>query len=158
MAHPIISKARVDQSFVLRRPRNVQRCADVERRTPKRSAFTLIGLGVSAANIFIIIKKRILAKMRPHSGRATLITELMGEGLSTAMSMKYEAARTFRRAGLIFGVRVSHTSTHVYRQIRTRRKNRNLNHTTGNSSADISLRAPQSYGTRDTHRAASKCI
>ena len=29
------------------------------------------------------------AKLRPHSGRATLITELMGEGLSTAMSMKY---------------------------------------------------------------------
>ena len=30
-----------------------------------------------------------LAKIRPHSGRATLITELMGEGLTTAMSMKY---------------------------------------------------------------------
>ncbi|CAJ1381067.1 unnamed protein product [Effrenium voratum] len=29
------------------------------------------------------------AKLRPHSGRATLITELMGEGLSTAMSMKF---------------------------------------------------------------------
>lgn len=28
-------------------------------------------------------------KLRPHSGRATLITELMGEGLCTAMSMKY---------------------------------------------------------------------
>ena len=27
--------------------------------------------------------------MRPHSGRAQLITELMGDGLSTAMSMKY---------------------------------------------------------------------
>ena len=27
--------------------------------------------------------------LRPHSGRATLITELMGEGLTTAMSMKY---------------------------------------------------------------------
>jgi len=30
-----------------------------------------------------------LSKLRPHSGRATLITELMGEGLTTAMSMKY---------------------------------------------------------------------
>ena len=30
-----------------------------------------------------------IAKMRPHSGRATLITELMGEGLTTALSMKY---------------------------------------------------------------------
>lgn len=30
-----------------------------------------------------------IAKLRPHSGRATLITELMGQGLSTAMSMKY---------------------------------------------------------------------
>lgn len=30
-----------------------------------------------------------VAKLRPHSGRATLITELMGEGLVTAMSMKY---------------------------------------------------------------------
>ena len=30
-----------------------------------------------------------VAKLRPHSGRATLITELMGEGLTTAMSMKY---------------------------------------------------------------------
>jgi integrase len=30
-----------------------------------------------------------IAKLRPHSGRATLITELMGEGLSTALSMKY---------------------------------------------------------------------
>eukprot|EP00438_Fugacium_kawagutii_P023109 Skav229775 [mRNA] locus=scaffold519:82504:83175:- [translate_table: standard] len=30
-----------------------------------------------------------VAKLRPHSGRATLITELMGEGLSTALSMKY---------------------------------------------------------------------
>lgn len=29
------------------------------------------------------------ARLRPHSGRATLITELMGEGLSTAMSMKF---------------------------------------------------------------------
>ncbi len=29
------------------------------------------------------------AKLRPHSGRATLITELMGEGMVTAMSMKY---------------------------------------------------------------------
>ena len=28
-------------------------------------------------------------KLRPHSGRATVITELMGEGLVTAMSMKY---------------------------------------------------------------------
>ena len=28
-------------------------------------------------------------KLRPHSGRATLITELMGEGMCTAMSMKY---------------------------------------------------------------------
>ena len=30
-----------------------------------------------------------VAKLRPHSGRATLITELMGDGLSTALSMKY---------------------------------------------------------------------
>ena len=30
-----------------------------------------------------------IAKLRPHSGRATLITELMGEGMSTALSMKY---------------------------------------------------------------------
>jgi integrase len=30
-----------------------------------------------------------VAKLRPHSGRATLITELMGEGMCTAMSMKY---------------------------------------------------------------------
>ena len=30
-----------------------------------------------------------VAKLRPHSGRATLITELMGEGLTTALSMKY---------------------------------------------------------------------
>lgn len=30
-----------------------------------------------------------VAKLRPHSGRATLITELMGEGMVTAMSMKY---------------------------------------------------------------------
>ena len=30
-----------------------------------------------------------MAKLRPHSGRATLITELMGEGLTTALSMKY---------------------------------------------------------------------
>ena len=30
-----------------------------------------------------------IAKLRPHSGRATLITELMGEGLTTALSMKY---------------------------------------------------------------------
>jgi integrase len=28
-------------------------------------------------------------RLRPHSGRATVITELMGEGLVTAMSMKY---------------------------------------------------------------------
>lgn len=32
---------------------------------------------------------RDVAKLRPHSGRATLITELMGEGLVTALSMKY---------------------------------------------------------------------
>eukprot|EP00438_Fugacium_kawagutii_P022430 Skav232857 [mRNA] locus=scaffold2451:29008:30210:- [translate_table: standard] len=32
-----------------------------------------------------------VAKLRPHSGRATLITELMGEGLSTALSMKRHA-------------------------------------------------------------------
>jgi hypothetical protein len=30
-----------------------------------------------------------IAWLRPHSGRATVITELMGEGLVTAMSMKY---------------------------------------------------------------------
>jgi hypothetical protein len=30
-----------------------------------------------------------VARLRPHSGRATVITELMGEGLVTAMSMKY---------------------------------------------------------------------
>ena len=30
-----------------------------------------------------------IAKLRPHSGRATRITELMGEGLTTALSMKY---------------------------------------------------------------------
>ena len=30
-----------------------------------------------------------VAKLRPHSGRATLITELMGEGMTTSMSMKY---------------------------------------------------------------------
>ena len=30
-----------------------------------------------------------IAKLRPHSGRATLITELMGEGMTSAMSMKY---------------------------------------------------------------------
>ena len=30
-----------------------------------------------------------VAKLRPHSGRATLITELMGEGLTTGLSMKY---------------------------------------------------------------------
>jgi integrase len=30
-----------------------------------------------------------LTKLRPHSGRATLITQLMGEGMCTAMSMKY---------------------------------------------------------------------
>jgi integrase len=30
-----------------------------------------------------------VANLRPHSGRATLITELMGEGLVTALSMKY---------------------------------------------------------------------
>jgi integrase len=30
-----------------------------------------------------------VTKLRPHSGRATLITELMGEGMCTAMSMKY---------------------------------------------------------------------
>ena len=28
-------------------------------------------------------------RLRPHTGRATLITELMGEGVSTAVSMKY---------------------------------------------------------------------
>ena len=28
-------------------------------------------------------------RLRPHSGRATLITELMGEGMCTAMSIKY---------------------------------------------------------------------
>ena len=33
-----------------------------------------------------------VAKLRPHSGRATLITELMGEGLSTALSMKYASS------------------------------------------------------------------
>ena len=32
-----------------------------------------------------------IAKLRPHSGRATLITELMGEGMTTAMGMKYAA-------------------------------------------------------------------
>ena len=31
----------------------------------------------------------IMTQLRPHSGRATLITELMGEGMVTAMSMKY---------------------------------------------------------------------
>ena len=30
-----------------------------------------------------------IAKLRPHSGRATRNTELMGEGLTTALSMKY---------------------------------------------------------------------
>ena len=30
-----------------------------------------------------------ISRLRPHSGRATLITELMGEGLTTALSMKY---------------------------------------------------------------------
>ena len=30
-----------------------------------------------------------IAKLRPHPGRATLITELMGEGLATALNMKY---------------------------------------------------------------------
>ena len=30
-----------------------------------------------------------VARLRPHSGRATLITELMGEGMVTAMSMRY---------------------------------------------------------------------
>jgi len=30
-----------------------------------------------------------IKQLRPHSGRATLITELMGEGMTTAMSMKY---------------------------------------------------------------------
>lgn len=30
-----------------------------------------------------------VAKLKPHSGRATLITELMGEGMVTAMSMRY---------------------------------------------------------------------
>ena len=30
-----------------------------------------------------------LGKIRPHSGRATLITELMGEGMTIGMSMKY---------------------------------------------------------------------
>ena len=29
-----------------------------------------------------------IGQLRPHSGRAMLITELMGEGLSTALSMK----------------------------------------------------------------------
>ena len=29
------------------------------------------------------------ANIRPHSGKATLITELMGEGLTTSLSMKY---------------------------------------------------------------------
>ena len=35
-----------------------------------------------------------VARLRPHSGRATLITELMGEGLTTSLSMKY-ACRIF---------------------------------------------------------------
>jgi len=30
-----------------------------------------------------------VARLRPHSGRATLITELMGEGMTVALSMKY---------------------------------------------------------------------
>ena len=30
-----------------------------------------------------------VSNLRPHSGRATLITELMGQGVSTAMSMKF---------------------------------------------------------------------
>ncbi|CAE7417596.1 unnamed protein product [Symbiodinium natans] len=30
-----------------------------------------------------------VAKLRPHSGRATLITELLGDGMSTALSMKF---------------------------------------------------------------------
>ena len=30
-----------------------------------------------------------LVNIRPHSGRATLITELMGEGMTTAMSMRF---------------------------------------------------------------------
>ena len=30
-----------------------------------------------------------VAKLRPHSGNATLITELMGEGLTTTLIMKY---------------------------------------------------------------------
>ena len=30
-----------------------------------------------------------ISKLRPHSGRATLITELMGEGMTTSLSMKY---------------------------------------------------------------------
>ena len=30
-----------------------------------------------------------IARLRPHSGRATLITELMGEGLCTSLTMKY---------------------------------------------------------------------
>ena len=30
-----------------------------------------------------------IAKLRPHCRQATLITELMGEGLTTALSMKY---------------------------------------------------------------------
>ena len=30
-----------------------------------------------------------VSKLRPRAGRATLITELMGEGMTTAMSMKY---------------------------------------------------------------------
>ena len=47
-----------------------------------------------------------LAKIRPHSGRATLITELMGEGLTTAMSMKFArhgpgSVRVHLRYGLL---------------------------------------------------------
>ena len=30
-----------------------------------------------------------MARLRPQSGRATLITELRGQGLSTSLSMKY---------------------------------------------------------------------
>ena len=39
-----------------------------------------------------------VAKLRPHSGRATLITELMGDGLSTALSMKYAKSQLRSRA------------------------------------------------------------
>ena len=39
-----------------------------------------------------------VAKLRPRSGRATLITELMGDGLSTALSMKYAKCQLRSRA------------------------------------------------------------